>query len=151
MVSCHQVSWLKCMHFSSLPPLWNTGLYRSCPCALTKHQALKAYWGGGGTAPRILDLGTRQRWVVSFTPRPLYPQANSPATHWTGGWAGLRASLDAVVKRKIPSLCQDSNHPPTIQTVAQCYTTELSQLLTPLCILKRMQETSSLLHLSQNW
>jgi len=26
----------------------------------------------GGIAPGILNLGTRLRWVVSFTPRPLY-------------------------------------------------------------------------------
>jgi len=28
---------------------------------LTKHHAVKAYWGSGGIAPRILDLGTRWR------------------------------------------------------------------------------------------
>jgi len=28
-------------------------------------------------------------------------------TQWIGGWVGLRAGLDAVVKRKIPSLCFD--------------------------------------------
>jgi hypothetical protein len=33
----------------------------TCPCALTKHHAMKAYWGSGGMAPRILDLGTRWR------------------------------------------------------------------------------------------
>jgi hypothetical protein len=33
---------------------------------------LKAYLGSGGIAPRILDLLTRWRWVVSFTTRPLY-------------------------------------------------------------------------------
>jgi hypothetical protein len=26
----------------------------------------------------------------------------APGIHWTGGWAGPRAVLDAVVKRKIP-------------------------------------------------
>jgi hypothetical protein len=31
---------------------------------------MKAYWRSGGIAPRLLDLGTRCRWVVSFTPRP---------------------------------------------------------------------------------
>jgi len=30
-------------------------------CFLTKHQAVKAYWGSGGTAPCILNLGTRYR------------------------------------------------------------------------------------------
>jgi hypothetical protein len=28
---------------------------------LTKHHAMKGYWGSGGIAPRILDLGTRWR------------------------------------------------------------------------------------------
>jgi hypothetical protein len=52
-------------------------------------------------APRhdgILDLGTRWRWVVSFTPRPLYPPGKepllpigqeagwSPEPVWTRGW-----------------------------------------------------------------
>jgi hypothetical protein len=38
---------------------------------------MKTYWGSAGIAPRNLDLGTRWRWVVSFTPRPLYPQGNN--------------------------------------------------------------------------
>jgi hypothetical protein len=28
---------------------------------LTKHHAMKTYWGSGGIIPRILDLGTRWR------------------------------------------------------------------------------------------
>jgi len=39
---------------------------------------MKAYWGIGGIAPRILELGTGWGWVVSFTPRPRYPQGKSP-------------------------------------------------------------------------
>jgi hypothetical protein len=44
---------------------------------LTKHHPMKTYWGSRGIAPRILDIGTRWRWVVSFTPWPLYPQGKS--------------------------------------------------------------------------
>jgi hypothetical protein len=33
-------------------------------------------WGNEGRAARILDLGNRWRWVLSFTTRPLYPQEN---------------------------------------------------------------------------
>jgi len=33
---------------------------QSCPCALTEHHSMKAYWGSGGIHPHILDLGTRQ-------------------------------------------------------------------------------------------
>jgi len=32
----------------------------------------------GGIAPRILNLGARWRWVVSFTHRPLYPRGKNP-------------------------------------------------------------------------
>jgi hypothetical protein len=44
---------------------------------LTKHHAMKTYWGSEGVAPCILDLDTRWRRVVSFMPRPLYPQGKS--------------------------------------------------------------------------
>jgi hypothetical protein len=39
---------------------------------------MKMYKRIGGIAPRILDLGTRWRRVVSFTPWPLCPQGKSP-------------------------------------------------------------------------
>jgi len=45
---------------------------------LTEHHAMKAYWGCGGTSSRILDLGTRWRWVFRFPPLPLYPQGKCP-------------------------------------------------------------------------
>jgi len=48
---------------------------------------MKTHWGGGeGTAPRILNLGSRW-WVVSFTPLPLYPvryeTGFAPEPAWT--------------------------------------------------------------------
>jgi hypothetical protein len=53
--------------------------------------------------------------VVSFTSRPLYPQGKSS---WYS--VGPKAVLEAVVKRKIPSLRRESN-PGTliVQSVAQ--------------------------------
>jgi hypothetical protein len=39
----------------------------------------------------------------------LPPGKEPPGTHWIGGWVGHRAVLDAVVKRKIPSPCRESN------------------------------------------
>ena len=33
----------------------------------------RAYRGNGGIAPRSLKLGTSWRWLVTMTPRPLYP------------------------------------------------------------------------------
>jgi len=34
--------------------------------------------GSGGIAPRVRTLGTRCRWVVSFTSLPLYPRRKFP-------------------------------------------------------------------------
>jgi hypothetical protein len=50
---------------------------------------MKAYWGSGCIAPRLLDLGTRWRWVVSFTPRSLYPRGKHSLipTGLEAGWA----------------------------------------------------------------
>jgi hypothetical protein len=45
---------------------------------LNKHHTMKANWESGGITPPILDLGTRWRQVVSFTPHPLYFQGKSP-------------------------------------------------------------------------
>ena len=36
--------------------------------------AMKAYRGSRGIFPLNLSLGTTRRWVVNFTPRPLYPR-----------------------------------------------------------------------------
>jgi hypothetical protein len=58
---------------------------------LTKHQAMKTYWGSGGIAACIHDLGTRWRWVVSFTLWPLYSQRKSPWCPLDRGWVGPMA------------------------------------------------------------
>jgi hypothetical protein len=47
-------------------------------------------------------------------------ELRAPGTHWIGGWMSPRAILDAVLKRKIPNPCQESNpRTPIIQSVAQ--------------------------------
>jgi hypothetical protein len=48
-----------------------------CPCAYLSTTPWR-HWGSGGVPPRILDLGIRWRWVVTFTPRSLYPQGKCP-------------------------------------------------------------------------
>jgi hypothetical protein len=89
---------------------------------------MKVYWGSGGIAPRILDLGTRWTWVVSLTPRPLYPQGKSPWYPLDGRRGGpqSRSGLGGVEKNSQPL---SGLEPPIMQPVAQRYTTELSRLL----------------------
>jgi hypothetical protein len=75
------------------PPSYKGKVKSLC---LTKHHAMKTYWGNGGIAPLILDLG---RWV------------------------GPRAVLAAAVKRKIASSCRESDpRTPIVQPIAQRYT-----------------------------
>jgi hypothetical protein len=44
---------------------------------LNKHHAMKTYWGVEVWLLTLFHLGTRWKWVVSFTPLPLYPQGNN--------------------------------------------------------------------------
>jgi hypothetical protein len=36
----------------------------------------------------ILDFGTRWRWMISFTPRPLITGERAAGTNWIWGWMG---------------------------------------------------------------
>jgi hypothetical protein len=84
---------------------------------LTKHHAMKTYWGAFLTS--ALDGG---EWSASL-PGLFTPRERVPGTHWIGGWVGPRAVLEAVVKRKIPSPRRESNpRKPIVQPVAQHYT-----------------------------
>ena len=49
--------------------------------------ALKTYRGSGGTAPHILNMGTKWKWVVSLTPRPFQPQERTPVIELESGCA----------------------------------------------------------------
>jgi hypothetical protein len=81
---------------------------------------MKAYWGVEVELHTLFDLGTRWRCVVGFMPQPFYPQRKSP---WYLLDRRLGGPQDMVVKRKIPSPCQESNpRTPIIQPVAERYT-----------------------------
>jgi len=67
-------------------------------------------WASGGIAPRILRLGTRWKWVVGFTPRPLYSGKRAPAIQRIRGWVCPRVDLEAMAKKKrIPTPCRELN------------------------------------------
>jgi hypothetical protein len=59
----------ECVELYSTPPISLYGVVlmfkestgTTLPLCLTKHYAMKTYWGSGGIAPRMLDLGTRWR------------------------------------------------------------------------------------------
>jgi hypothetical protein len=81
---------------------------------------MKAYWGSGSIAPRILTSSALDGggWSDS-RPGRFTPRERAPGIHWIRGWVGHRAVLDAVVKRKIPSPRRESNPSiPIVQPVA---------------------------------
>jgi hypothetical protein len=59
--------------------------------------------GDGGIAPRILDLGTRRRGMISFTPRPLNRRGKRPWYQLDRISVGSTAGLNAMEKRKFPA------------------------------------------------
>jgi hypothetical protein len=60
---------------------------------ISTHSLTSAVDGGEWSASRPGRFTLRER---------------APGTHWIGGWVGPIAVLDAVVRRKIPSLRQES-------------------------------------------
>jgi hypothetical protein len=89
---------------------------------------MKAIWGVEVYLHSFFDLGTRWRWVVSFTSRPIYPQEKSacyPLDRRLGG-PQSRSGRGAEEKnpQPLPGL-----EPPIIHPVDQRYSTELSRFV----------------------
>jgi hypothetical protein len=56
----------------------------------------------GSTAPSILNIGTRQKCVASFRPRPLYLLFKSRHHPWKRDWGTSRTCPDIFQKEKSP-------------------------------------------------
>jgi hypothetical protein len=77
-----------------------------CPCAFffnwaPRHEGVLGDWRYSSThyLTSAVDEG---EWSAS-RPGRFIPKERAPGTHEIGGWVGLRAVMDAVVKRKIPT------------------------------------------------
>jgi hypothetical protein len=64
------------------------------------NQALRheGVWGSGCIDPHFLDLGTNWRWVVNFTPRPLYTWGKNHPCPLDRGCVNPGAGLDDLEK-----------------------------------------------------
>jgi hypothetical protein len=81
---------------------------------------MKAYWGSGDITPHILDICTRLRWVVSFTPRPLYSQGKGPWCPLDKRLGGPQSRSGRGGKKKNSQPRRESNpRTPIVQPVAQ--------------------------------
>jgi len=82
---------------------------------LINYHAFKTYWGSGGTS-RILNLGTRWRWVASFMTRRLYSRGKNRRYPFVKrlGWPQSWSTHGGEKKKKSHHcLCWKSNlgHP----------------------------------------
>jgi hypothetical protein len=63
----------------SILKIYSIYIYIYLSLCLTNYAlAHEGVWGSGYIDPRFLGLGTSWRWVVSFTPLPLYLRGKSP-------------------------------------------------------------------------
>jgi hypothetical protein len=97
----------------------------------TRHEGA---WGRGGIAP--IQSWPRNYMGVSgqrHAAATLCPGERTPGTHCTGGWVGVRVSLDTKVRRKILCPCRGSNPDrPIFQFVARHCTDWATQALSHL-------------------
>jgi hypothetical protein len=72
-----------------------------------RYEGVLGEWRYSSTHSLISALDGGE-WSASLAGR-FTPRERAPVTYWIGGWVGPRNVLDAVVKRKIPSLRRESN------------------------------------------
>jgi len=83
---------------------------RSRESTSTRHERIYMGKGGGtGTNPLLLNVGTKQSWVISLMSRPLYTWRNARYTLNTRFGGPCTTGVDALERRKISCLCQVSS------------------------------------------
>jgi hypothetical protein len=79
---------------------------------------MKAYLGSGGIAPLILNLGTRWKWVVSFTPQPPYSVGNTGRYPFVRTLGGSNSRSGRGGEEKNPIIVIAANWTRVVQPVA---------------------------------
>jgi len=78
---------------------------------------MKARWGSGGIAYAFLfSAPDGGEWSAS-RPGRFIPGEGAPDTHWIGGWVVPRRGMEAVTKRKIPTIDPLGNRILVVQPV----------------------------------
>jgi hypothetical protein len=86
---------------------------------LTKHHAVKTYWGVEVQRHTFLTAALEGDEWSDSRPGRFTPGERVPSSHWIGSWGGTRAGLDGVVKRQIPSPRRESTPPPPRTPIRQ--------------------------------
>jgi hypothetical protein len=90
-------------------------------------------WGTEGTAPLILNLGTRWKRGVSSTPRPLYPRGKSPRVP-IGQEAGWTPERVWTPWKREKSLASAGNRTPIPQPSSLAFVGISTELFRLLCV-----------------
>jgi hypothetical protein len=85
-----------------------------------KHYAMKAY-RSGCIDPHCLDLGTSLRWVVNFTPLPLYPRGKSPRYPLDRRLGGPQSQSGRLGEENSRPFRDSNSEPSVVQPVASRY------------------------------
>jgi len=101
-------------YFSNRPRIYVRVKKQSCPCA--GHKAIQR---SGGVGPRILNLVSIRRMVISFTLRPFHNPQNSPllgiGRNWTEtGWASEYVYTSD--RREKHSACARTGHDSSVSS-----------------------------------
>jgi hypothetical protein len=80
---------------------------------------MKVYWGV--EVYLHSDLGTKWGWVVSFTPRPLYPQGKSPWYPLDRRLGGPQSRSGCSEEKNSQPRRESNPRTPIVQPVAQRY------------------------------
>jgi hypothetical protein len=90
---------------------------------LAKHHAMKMYWGVEVKLNAFLTSALDGGWVVSYTPRPLYPQGKSPWYPLDRRLGGPQSRSERGAEERNSQPRRESNpRTPNFQPVAQRYT-----------------------------
>jgi hypothetical protein len=86
---------------SKLKPVISESKLKSPLCLANYTLHHQGVWGSGCIDPYTLDLGTNWRWVISFTPRPLYSRGNNPRYSLDKGLVGTQNLCGRGEEKKI--------------------------------------------------
>jgi hypothetical protein len=78
-------------------------------------------WGSGCIDPHFLDLGTSWRWVVSFTPLPLYPREKSLRYSFDRRLGGPQSRSGRLGEENSCPHRDSNSDPSVVQPVASRY------------------------------
>jgi hypothetical protein len=56
--------------------------------------------GRRGITPRILNLDTKRKRVVSYAPHPLYRLEMNPGAYWIWGWVSFTVSFWTILEKR---------------------------------------------------